>query len=83
MTGPSEVQFGEKALYSVTVTNPGTGVAENVTVMLPEVLGGERATLGDIEPGSQKQLTVELIAPFGWCPRTGNDHHSRRRHCRD
>ncbi len=62
MTGPAEVQFGEKALYHVTVSNPGTGTAENVAVMLPEVLGGERAVLGNIEPQQQRQFEVELIA---------------------
>ena len=62
MSGPAEVQFGEKALYHVTVSNPGTGIAENVVVMLPKILGGERATLGSIEPQQQKQFQVELIA---------------------
>ncbi len=62
IAGPNEVQFGEKALYNVTVSNPGTGTAENVTVMLPEALGGERASLGQIEPGNQRQFQVELIA---------------------
>jgi len=62
IAGPDEVQFGEKALYHVTVNNPGTGVAEGVTVMLPEALGGERASLGDLEPGQSKEFQVELIA---------------------
>ncbi len=62
IAGPAEVQFGEKALYHVTVANPGTGTAENVSVMLPEALGGERSTLGLIEPAQQKQFQVELIA---------------------
>ncbi len=62
ISGPTDVQFGEKALYHVTVSNPGTGTAENVQVMLPEALGGERATLGNIEPQEQKKFQVELIA---------------------
>ena len=62
MSGPTEVLYGEKALYHVTVSNPGNGTAENVVVMLPEVLGGERASLGDIAPQDQKQFQVELIA---------------------
>jgi uncharacterized repeat protein (TIGR01451 family) len=62
MSGPTEVMYGEKALYHVTVSNPGTGTAENVMVMLPEILGGERATLGNIEPQEQKQFQVELVA---------------------
>ena len=62
ISGPAEVQFGEKAIYHVTVRNPGTGTAENVGVMLPEALGGERASLGNIEPGKEKNFQVELLA---------------------
>ena len=62
ISGPAEVLFGETALYHVTVRNPGTGAAENVVVMLPEALGGERATLGDIEAGKEKVFQVELLA---------------------
>jgi uncharacterized repeat protein (TIGR01451 family) len=62
IVGPDEVQYGEQALYHVTVKNPGTGAAENVVVMLPEALGGERATLGNIAPGSDKNFQVELLA---------------------
>lgn len=62
MSGPSEVMYGEKAMYHVTVSNPGNGTAENVVVMLPEALGGERATLGNIPPEGQRQFQVELVA---------------------
>ncbi len=62
IAGPNEVLFGETATYNVVVRNPGTGTAENVTVMLPEALGGERATLGDIEPGKERKFAVELLA---------------------
>ena len=49
-------------MYTVTVSNPGTGAAENVSVMLPEALGGQRASLGNIQPGQQQQVQVELLA---------------------
>ncbi|MDB2685829.1 hypothetical protein N9Y42_01285 [Mariniblastus sp.] len=62
ISGPKEVQYGETALYHVAVRNPGTGAAENVSVMLPEALGGERATLGVIPPGKEKHFQVELLA---------------------
>jgi len=62
ISGPAEVLYGETALYHVTVRNPGTGPAENVIVMLPEALGGERATLGNIEAGREKNFQVELLA---------------------
>lgn len=62
ISGPSEVEFGELARYLVTVRNPGTGTAENVTVKLPEALGGERSVLGDIPPGEEEVFQVELLA---------------------
>ena len=62
ISGPKEVQYGETALYHVAVRNPGTGAAENVNVMLPEALGGERANLGLIPPGKEKNFQVELLA---------------------
>jgi uncharacterized repeat protein (TIGR01451 family) len=62
IVGPNEVLFGETAVYHVTVRNPGTGRAEGVSVMLPEALGGERATLGDIGPNEEKNFKVELLA---------------------
>ena len=62
ISGPKEVQYGETALYHVAVRNPGSGAAENVSVMLPEALGGERATLGVIPPGKEKHFQVELLA---------------------
>jgi len=62
ISGPAEVEFGEVARYLVTVRNPGTGTAENVTVKLPEALGGERSVLGDIPPGEEEVFQVELLA---------------------
>ncbi len=62
IAGPTEVLFGEKATYDVTVYNPGTGTAEKVSVMLPEELGGERAEIGDVPAGGEKQFKVELFA---------------------
>ncbi len=62
IAGPRDVLYGEKAIYHVTVRNPGTGTAENVTVMLPEALGGERASLGEITAGREKNFQVELLA---------------------
>lgn len=62
ISGPQDVEFGEVARYLVTVRNPGTGTAENVTVKLPEALGGERSVLGDIKPGTEEVFQVELLA---------------------
>ena len=62
ISGPTEVQFGEKATYDVSVINPGTGTAEQVAVMLPEELGGEQANIGDVPAGGEKRFKVELFA---------------------
>jgi uncharacterized repeat protein (TIGR01451 family) len=62
IAGPPEVLYGETAIYHVSVRNPGTGTAEDVVVMLPEALGGERASLGLIEAGQEKNFQVELLA---------------------
>ena len=62
ISGPTELLFGEKAIYDVTIMNPGTGAAEQVTVALPEALGGEREMIGDIAAGGEKRFNVELSA---------------------
>ncbi len=62
IVGPSEVLYGETAIYQVTVRNPGTGRAESVSVMLPEALEVNGATLGDIGPNEEKNFRVELLA---------------------
>ena len=62
ISGPADVEFGEVARYLVTIRNPGTGTAENVTVKLPESLGGERQVLGDIKAGAEEVFQVELLA---------------------
>ncbi len=62
IAGPNEVLYGETAVYNVTVRNPGTGMAEEVAVMLPEALGGEKANLGNIPPGEERTFQVELLA---------------------
>ncbi len=62
ISGPTELLFGEKAIYDVTISNPGTGQAEQVSVALPEALGGERTMIGDIPAGGERRFNVELLA---------------------
>jgi len=61
IAGPTEVHYGQTAVYSVTLRNPGTGVAENVEIMLSEDLGGQRAAVGNLQPGEERTFEVELI----------------------
>jgi len=66
VTGPEEVLFGKPQLYRLTLSNPGTGVAENVKIELMPPGGGQGAVtshrLGSLAAGASKTLQVELTA---------------------
>ena len=61
--GPKNVLFGDSAVYTIQLTNPGTGSAENVAL---EFSYGakrlEKKIIGDIAPGEQNEVNVELTA---------------------
>ena len=72
MKGPSQVMMGEPASHVVTVSNPGTGVAHNVTVevRIPEGLQhpkGKRLKmdLGSVNPGEQRRVRLSMTAVAG------------------
>ncbi|MFT4558332.1 MAG: putative repeat protein (TIGR01451 family) [Planctomycetaceae bacterium] len=78
MKGPSEVMMGEPASHVVTVSNPGTGVAHNVTleVTIPEGLQhpkGKRLKmdLGSVNPGEQRSVRLSLTAVAGGSQNVG------------
>ena len=64
--GPHEVRYGETKLYRLSISNPGTGVAENVELKLMPLDGGEQPMavrqLGKMEAGAEQVLEVELTA---------------------
>ena len=64
--GPHEVRYGETKLYRLSISNPGTGVAENVELKLMPLDGGEQPMavrqLGKMEAGAEQILEVELTA---------------------
>jgi uncharacterized repeat protein (TIGR01451 family) len=66
VNGPDEVLFGKAQLYRFTLTNPGNGVAEDVTIDLYPPGGGEASVsshpLGDLPPGTSQSVEVELVA---------------------
>jgi hypothetical protein len=66
VSGPDEVLFGKPQLYRFTLSNPGSGVAENVKIELFPPGGGEQAVtsnpLGNLPPGKSQTVEVELIA---------------------
>ncbi|MBI2479157.1 MAG: hypothetical protein HYV60_11145 [Planctomycetia bacterium] len=61
--GPKNVLYGESAVYTIQLTNPGTGNAENVAL---EFSYGtrrlEKKVVGNIAPGEQNEINVELTA---------------------
>jgi uncharacterized repeat protein (TIGR01451 family) len=72
LSGPSEVMVGDSASQTVTIRNPGTGVATNVTVeaMIPEGLEHARGKrlvmdLGALNPGESRPVRLALAAING------------------
>jgi uncharacterized repeat protein (TIGR01451 family) len=66
VSGPDEVLFGKPQLYRFTLSNPGTGLAENVTIELYPPGGGDKpaasSQIGDLPPGKSQTIEVELVA---------------------
>lgn len=66
LAGPDEIYFGEREVYKLTLSNPGTGEAENVVVrLLPTSAGDEQAVshpIGNIAAGESKVVELELTA---------------------
>jgi uncharacterized repeat protein (TIGR01451 family) len=66
VVGPQDVLFGETKVYTITVSNPGTGDAENVVLNLLPLVPGEKTAgvrrLGTVAAGSQQTMEVELTA---------------------
>jgi len=66
ISGPSEAIYGEKKLYNLTISNPGTGDAHNVVVSLLPLDDKHEAVatsnLGTIRHGETKTIQIELAA---------------------
>lgn len=68
-TAPRQVLLGEEVVLGITVSNPGTGVAENVIVEehvpagLQHAAGSELENeLGTLKPGESRQLELRMTA---------------------
>jgi uncharacterized repeat protein (TIGR01451 family) len=62
--GPTEVMYDKAQLFRLTLSNPGTGPAENVQIeLVPPGGGSETATshaFGDLAAGETKSVDIEL-----------------------
>jgi len=72
MKGPKEVMIGDLTAHYVTITNPGTGVANNVSLeaILPEGLEHPRGKrllmkVGSLNPGESRSIRLALTAVKG------------------
>jgi uncharacterized repeat protein (TIGR01451 family) len=66
IAGPAEVLFGKAQRYSLTLSNPGNGSAEDVSIELTPP-GGNKDSLvkhkiGTLAPGESKKIELELTA---------------------
>ncbi|MBS0210441.1 MAG: DUF11 domain-containing protein [Planctomycetes bacterium] len=66
ISGPSEVHYGEQQLYKLTVSNPGTGDADDVMIHLLPIHAQDGATathrVGTLKAGTNTAIEIELTA---------------------
>jgi uncharacterized repeat protein (TIGR01451 family) len=70
IAGPNEVYFNKPQVFKLTISNPGTGPAENVKIELLPPSGKDSAKkeavtshpLGDLPPGGSQTVDIELTA---------------------
>jgi uncharacterized repeat protein (TIGR01451 family) len=66
IAGPDEITFGQSKIYRLTVSNPGTGPAENVSIQLAPIGNPHGApthqALGNLKAGDSKVVELELTA---------------------
>ncbi|MFO0913041.1 MAG: hypothetical protein U0795_08795 [Pirellulales bacterium] len=66
VVGPADVLYGETKVYTLLVSNPGTGDTENVMLKLMPLEAGEQPPgqreLGVIKAGERKSIDIELTA---------------------
>lgn len=66
LSGPKDVMFGETKIYTITLTNPGTGDAENVMLALAPLSSSQEApqarNIGSLRAGERKEIPIQLTA---------------------
>jgi uncharacterized membrane protein len=66
IAGPADVLFGKSQRYALTLSNPGNGAAEDISIELTPP-GGDRSSIvkhkvGTLAPGESKKIELELTA---------------------
>lgn len=66
LDGPKEMLYGANEIYRITLSNPGTGDAENVTVLTSSAAtaqdGMNKLAVGTLPAGSTKTLELKIAA---------------------
>ena len=63
LAGPADMTFGEEKLFTLTVSNPGSGAAENVSVSLSSGAGNPQLVeVGTVPAGQQKEIPIQVVA---------------------
>lgn len=72
LQSPAEVAVGDPFVQSVTVTNPGTGVAQNVKIQVKTTAGlesvradGAGMEIGSLNPGESRTIRLSFNATAG------------------
>ena len=63
LAGPADMTFGEEKTFTLAVSNPGNGDAENVVVQLAAGQNRrQQIDVGTVSAGQRKELPVQLVA---------------------
>ncbi|MCA9259025.1 MAG: hypothetical protein KDA61_07490, partial [Planctomycetales bacterium] len=66
ISGPADVLYGDPQRYTLSLSNPGTGAAEDVKIELMPPGGDEHSLVthpvGELAPGDRKTIELELTA---------------------
>lgn len=66
LEGPAEAEYGVPLKYRLRIKNPGNAVAKAVEVKLAaESFGSNQSSVGDIAPGAERIIDVELLFEQG------------------
>jgi uncharacterized repeat protein (TIGR01451 family) len=63
LAGPADITFGEEKIFTLSVSNPGTGDADRVVVAVASGTGpSQQVEVGGIPAGHKKELPLAVVA---------------------